>query len=788
MLLLVATACDPGFINSPAGNGSPGFSGDGGAATAAAVDPVRIAWAPDGRWAFTDASNHVRMVDTHGTISTIAGLGGFAPANAPLGDGGPASLATLSTPTGLAYDAAGDLFIADTGNNRVREVDHATGVISTFAGGGASTADGVTATTALVTAPSDVAVDASNDVFIVESSSGLVRKVDGTTHLISTVAGGGASTADGVIATTAHLASPGQVVVAGTTLDIAEAGAVRQVNLGTDRITTIAGTGTPGDSGDGGLATLAQVDARSGLAVDAFGNVYFSQGNRVRKIVASNECITTVVGTSAAGYSGDQGTADAAHLSGPLGLALNGAGTLLVADAGNHRVRAVQRLASAPTSPAVTESAPLGGGHSWFGGDASKYGLPQTTTTTSGPQDFPYPPVNTSDTTYISTLNKNSNNDDACVVDPAYVTAVGWKYFNSTGSGTNTKPTGMPTPNPTCTWSVIWTTTITVAGPQPITYPNPGFWPQVAGPESDATNGDVFSSTCYGGNLCGSPPNPVNNSYRPTGYTYAITVPTTNVPASLDVQVFDAGLYPRSAQGIETGDAVDNNTAGRASNFTTEYVLYNADGTPLDPTDNPAMTAASCGGLAGNQSPDSGHWRLADGDAPATFENTWATLCHITAPTPGAVYYLRVLTDHAIDGTTQGSGFNRYAPAGAQQLRLGSLDRAVRRRVPLPQLLQWLRDLRAGRRQPAVRGADPRREPVGPRRLRNGCRRLDGDRAAAHGNDVVHLGQQPWGGVLGPSDRRQPLRRDPQPGDELGRLDLAVRDPHDHGGRPALQR
>ena len=385
VLLLVATACDPGFINSPAGNGSPGFSGDGGAATAAAVDPVRVAWAPDGRWALTDASNHVRMVDTHGKISTIAGLGGFAPANGPLGDGGPASLATLSTPTGLAYDAAGDLFIADTGNNRVREVDHATGVISTFAGGGVSTADGVSATTALVTAPSDVTVDAANDVFIVESSSGLVRKVDGTTHLISTVAGGGASLADGVLATTAHLASPGQVAVAGTALDIAEAGAVRQVNLGTDRITTVAGTGTPGDSGDGGFATFAQVDARSGLAVDAWGNTYFSQGNRVRKIVASNGFITTVVGTAAPGYAGDQGTADAAHLSGPLGLALNAAGTLLVADAGNHRVRAVQHLAARrrrPSSPSRSRSAAA---------TAGSAATPRSTGPPPGPSRSPTP-------------------------------------------------------------------------------------------------------------------------------------------------------------------------------------------------------------------------------------------------------------------------------------------------------------------------------------------------------------------------------------------------------------
>jgi hypothetical protein len=570
VLLVVATACDPGFINTPAGNGSPGSSGDGGAATSAAVDPVRIAWAPDGRWAFSDAWNHVRSVGTDGTISTIVGLGGFDVSHAPIGDGGPAQQATLSSPTGVAYDGAGDLFIADTGDNVVREVDHATGLISTFAGGGASTADGVAATTAKLISPTDLALDAANDLFIVESSSGLVRKVDGTTHLISTIAGGGASTAEGVLATTAHLTSPGQVAVAGTDLDIAEAGSVRQVGLGNDRIVTIAGTGAAGDSGDGGPATLAQVDAKSGLAVDSYGNVYFSQGNRVRKLVASIPVITTVAGSTASGYSGDLGASNAAQLNAPLGLAVNAAGTLLVADSGNHRVRAVQRIAAAPTTPSIAESVPLGGGHSWFGGDASKYGS---------------------------------------------------------------------------------------SGSQPITYPNPGFWAQVAGPESDATDGDAHSPRCYGGNLCGSPALPANNDYRPAGYTYAITVPTTNVPSSLDVQVFDAGLYPRSTQDVETGDHLDSGS----SNFTTDYQLFAADATPLDSTDNPAMTPAQCGGTAGIQSPSSGHWWLSNGDAPATFENNWVSLCHISAPVPGAVYFLRVRTDHDLDGTTAGAGFNRYA-------------------------------------------------------------------------------------------------------------------------------
>ena len=326
VLVLIATACDPsGSINTIAGNGTAGWSGDGGAATAAAVGPVRVAWAPDGRWAFTDSSNHVRLVGTDKKISTIAGLGGFAPENGPLGDGGPANVATLDAPTGLAYDAAGDLFIADTGDNVVREIDHSTGVISTVAGGGISTADGVAATSAQLTAPTDLSVDAANDVFIVESSSGLVRKVDGTTHLISTVAGGGADTSDGVAATTALLTSPGQVAVAGTRLYVAESGAVRVVDLTTGLITTLAGTGTPGDTGDGGFAFQAQVDATSGLAVDAANDVYFSQGDAVRKVDQSTALISTVAGTGTSGFAGDHGVSNVAQLSGPLGLAVNAA-------------------------------------------------------------------------------------------------------------------------------------------------------------------------------------------------------------------------------------------------------------------------------------------------------------------------------------------------------------------------------------------------------------------------------------------------------------------------------
>ena len=222
----------------------------------------------------------------------------------------------------------------------------------------------------------------------------------------------------------------------------------------------------------------------------------------------------------------------------------------------------------------------------------------------------------------------------------------------------------MPSPLPTCTWTVTWVTTTTITGPQPITYPSPRFWANVAGPESDASNGDVYSTRCYGGNNCivSSPPgHATNNSYRAGGYTYAITVPTTNVPSSLAVQVFDAGLYPRPSQSVETGDSIDSTSTGTQSNFTTEYQLYDADATPTVADDNPAMTAGQCGGTAGNQNPGAGHWALASGDAAATFENNWVTLCTISNPVPGAVYVLRVKSDHSVDGTPEGSGMNRYA-------------------------------------------------------------------------------------------------------------------------------
>ncbi len=301
---------------------------------------------------------------------------------------------------------------------------------------------------------------------------------------------------------------------------------------------------------------------------------------------------------------------------------------------------------------------PMGSPLAYFGGMASKYGLPVTTTTTPV-ENFPapYPPYRNPDTYTVSGTNHLK-----CAIDPAYQALLGAKYIKDDGTRTNTKPSGTL---PTCVWTNTYSTTTT--GPQPITYSSPEFWANIMGPESSANNGDVFSPKCYGGNDCvqagggGNPGTQTNNSYRtladgvtPTGYTYTITVPSTASTADLQVQVFDAGLYDRGNQQLETGDNIE------ANNFTTEYQMYDKDGTPLDATDNGPMTAGQCGGTAGNTTPNSGHWALASGDAP-TFKNNWATLCTITGATPGSIYYLRVRTTHSVDGASWGSGSNRYA-------------------------------------------------------------------------------------------------------------------------------
>jgi sugar lactone lactonase YvrE len=335
-----------GVISTVAGNGAPGYSGDGGAATNASLNgPFSLAFDASGNLFISDSNNQrIRMVGVSGFISTVAGNGVAVYS----GDGGFATNASLYGPLGVAVDASGNLFIADGHNQRVREVD-IDGVITSIAGNGATldSGDGGAATNAGVSFPSGLAFNASGDLFISELGDvhNRIRKVD-LNGVISTVAGGGYNgfSGDGGSATNASLDHPhglaigplGVLLIADT-----DNGRVREVHTN-GIIATVAGRGPSGFSGDGGAATEASLWNPYGMRVDAAGNLFIvdDSNNRVRK-VDINGVITTLAGNATAGPTGDGGAATNASLHAPVDVAGDGAGNLYIADYGNNRVRHV---------------------------------------------------------------------------------------------------------------------------------------------------------------------------------------------------------------------------------------------------------------------------------------------------------------------------------------------------------------------------------------------------------------------------------------------------------------
>jgi sugar lactone lactonase YvrE len=320
--------------------------GDGGPATAAQLDSPRgVALDPAGNLYIADASNHrIRRVTAAGTVSTYAGSGtpGFS------GDGGPATAAQLNQPVGVAVDRAGNLYIADFQNQRIRKVTPG-GAISTYAGSGgyAFSGDGGPATSAQLAGPFGVALDPAGNLYIADRGNFRIRKVT-TGGMISTYAGSGgyAFSGDGGPATAAQLNSPEGVALDPVgNLYIADVGnqLIRKVTPG-GTISTYAGSGSPagGFSGDGGPATTAQLNQPVGVALDPAGNLYIADaGNSRIRRVSTLGTISTYAGTGTGGFSGDGGPATAAHLRSPLGVALDPAGNLYVADDGNHRIRKV---------------------------------------------------------------------------------------------------------------------------------------------------------------------------------------------------------------------------------------------------------------------------------------------------------------------------------------------------------------------------------------------------------------------------------------------------------------
>jgi sugar lactone lactonase YvrE len=390
-----------GIITLVAGNGSSGFSGDGGLAVNAQFNwPTGITFDAAGNLYITDQRNHrVRRVDASTKIVTTVAGDGVASDG---GDGGAAISAHLNNPNGVSFDAAGNLYISDEYNHRIRQVTFPGGVISTVAGNGTSgfSGDGGSPTAAQISQAGDVWVDTNGDVYLVDVGNHRVRLVSG--GIITTIAGGGImGLGDGGPATSARFGNFWNVVLtmdAAKNLVIADFGnnrirmvtrstgkiatlagggdisnvpataagfstvndvavdsagnryiaslyasRVYRVEAGTGLVSVIAGNGEFGMSGDGGAAVDATLGGPTHLALDGLGNLYvsFASANRVRRIDLGAGKIYACAGTGTAGFSGDGASATLAQLDGPKGLACDAANNLFIVDSGNHRIRCV---------------------------------------------------------------------------------------------------------------------------------------------------------------------------------------------------------------------------------------------------------------------------------------------------------------------------------------------------------------------------------------------------------------------------------------------------------------
>ncbi len=332
------------IISTIAGNGISAYSGDGGAANGASMAmPCDISFDAIGNMYIADYSNNViRKINPAGVISTFAGCGiaGFS------GDGGPATAAKLNLPIGTAVDALGNVYIVDNYNCRIRKVNSA-GIISTIAGNGTATfgGDGGPATSAFLNWPDAIACDFTGNVFIADAGNNRIRKVN-TSGIISTVAGNGIAgfSGDGAAANAGSINTPlGVAFDRIGNLYIADNNnhRVRKVNT-VGIISTVAGSGSGTYSGDGGPATAAGIVSLGGLDVDAFGDIFIADylGNNVRKVNTLGT-ISTFAGTGTSGFSGDGGLATNAKFATAADIAFDARGNVYVADRDNNRIRKI---------------------------------------------------------------------------------------------------------------------------------------------------------------------------------------------------------------------------------------------------------------------------------------------------------------------------------------------------------------------------------------------------------------------------------------------------------------
>jgi hypothetical protein len=345
-------------ISLVAGTGTAGFSGDGGLATAAKLNAQRGIYidATGNLYIIDEGNQRIRKINTSGIISTIAGTGtaGYS------GDGGAATSAKLNLPQYICMDGSGNIYFTEWNNHTIRKIN-TSGTISTYAGTGAAgyTGDGGLATSAKLKNPAGIYIDAAGNVYFGDSGNDVIRKIN-TSGIISTVAGTGTGgySGDGGSATSAKLNTPYQVTVdAAGNIYIGDYSnnRIRKVNT-SGTISTIAGTGTAGYTGDGGAATSATLNGPASIIMDGSGNLYFTEsGNNVVRKINTSGIISTIAGTGVAGYSGIGGAATSAQLNfGAGGIAIDGSQNIYISETNNNRIR--KFAAPLPVLPSLSTS------------------------------------------------------------------------------------------------------------------------------------------------------------------------------------------------------------------------------------------------------------------------------------------------------------------------------------------------------------------------------------------------------------------------------------------------
>jgi hypothetical protein len=332
-----------------AGNGIPGFNGDSISARSAQLNGVQgLCFDKSGNLIIAENEGaRVRKINlANGLITTIAGTGveGYS------GDSGPAGIAQLNHPIKIAIDTGNDIFILDYANNVIRKIEAKTGTITTFAGStqsGGFSGDGGLATNAKFYVPLDIALDKAGNLYIADFLNYRVRKINRSTGIISTIAGNGSGqyNGDNISATLAGMQPISVAVDSNNILYISDFNnyRIRKVNQQTGLITTIAGTGVQGENGDNGNANAAQLNSVVSLKLDKLQNIYLTdqQSNVIRKIDANSNIITRVAGSGEQGYNGDGFQANEAMFYSPQNCAISDSNDVYIADRGNNRVRIV---------------------------------------------------------------------------------------------------------------------------------------------------------------------------------------------------------------------------------------------------------------------------------------------------------------------------------------------------------------------------------------------------------------------------------------------------------------